>query len=254
MSKINKILTEWKEGDLHSLKWLKERGVGQRLAYKYADELNSLEKVGPGVYKRVAEPINWMGVVRLFQQELNFNIHISSRSALEFEGHSHYIPIRRQKIYLRSYGNNKKLPKWFYSLDIDVEFRYKKSKMFPEDLKFLNKEFDKFQLTLAPRELAILEFIDDSSLSYSLETIENYMNSLLTLRSDVIQNYLELCRSIKVKRVFLYVAEKLNMPWFSKLNLSKINLGSGKRVIVENGEFNKKYNITVDRTHEESPF
>ncbi len=253
MSKINKILTEWREGDLHSLRWLEQRGVGQRLAYKYADELNSLERVGPGVYKRVAEPINWMGAVRLLQQELDFDLHISSKSALELEGHSHYLMMGRERVYLRSYGS-KSLPKWFYSLDLDVEIIYKRSKIFLPDLKFLNREFDKFRLVLSPRELAILEFIDDSSLSNSLETIENYMNSLMTLRSEVLQSYLELCGSVKVKRVFLYIAEKLNMPWFSKLNLSKINLGRGKRVIVKGGEFNKKYNITVDRVGEENPF
>jgi hypothetical protein len=253
MSKINQILTEWRPGDLHSLKWLGERGVGQRLAYKYADELNSLEKIGPGIYKRVGEEISWMGVIRLFQKELRLNLHISSKSALELEGHSHYLAMGSQRISLRTYSD-KILPKWFHSLDVDFEIVYRRSKIFPASLEIREKEFDKFILDVASRELAILEFIDDSSLKNSLEIVANYMNSLTTLRSDVLQKYLELCKSIKVKRVFLYTAEKLNMPWFGSLNLSKIDLGSGKRMVVVGGELSKKYNITVDREEKENPF
>ena len=48
-------------------------------------------------------------------------------------------------------------------------------------------------------------------------------------------------------------AEKINHPWFKKLNLGKIDLGSGKRVVFENGILDKKYNITVpkDESYEE---
>ncbi|MBT6120737.1 hypothetical protein HOH45_04630 [bacterium] len=34
------------------------------------------------------------------------------------------------------------------------------------------------------------------------------------------------------------------MPWFSKLDLEKISLGSGKRQVVEGGRLDKKYQIT----------
>jgi hypothetical protein len=55
---------------------------------------------------------------------------------------------------------------------------------------------------------------------------------------------LERCSSFKVKRVFLYLAEKLELPFFSKLKLDTIDLGSGKLVIVKGGYWNNKYQIT----------
>ena len=58
---------------------------------------------------------------------------------------------------------------------------------------------------------------------------------LTTLRSQLVQNLLEECNSVKVKRLFLFMAEKHEHQWFNELNLEKINLGSGKRVIVEDG-------------------
>ena len=102
--------------------------------------------------------------------------------------------------------------------------------------------------------MAIIELIENFDLSNSLETVANYMESLTTLRSYVLQEVLEECQSLKVKRVFLYVSEKLNLPYFKRLDLNKIDLGSGKRVVVKGGSLDKKYQITVDRTSEENPF
>jgi len=80
------------------------------------------------------------------------------------------------------------------------------------------------------------------------------MNSLGTLRPSVLQAVLEKCKSVKAKRVFLYLAEKLLLKFMEELNLEKISLGSGKRVVVKGGELQKKYLITVDRRVGENPF
>ena len=74
------------------------------------------------------------------------------------------------------------------------------------------------------------------------------------MRSLVLQKILEECQSVKVKRVFLYISEKLDLPYFRKLKFNQLDLGSGKRVVVEGGSLDKKYNITVDRKEEENPF
>ncbi len=55
--------------DIHSLKWMNERGVPQNLAYQYYIK-GSLDKIGPGIYKRKGEQASWMGAVRLLQEEL----------------------------------------------------------------------------------------------------------------------------------------------------------------------------------------
>jgi len=73
------------------------------------------------------------------------------------------------------------------------------------------------------------------------------MENLISIRPNVIQILLESCTSLKVKRMFLHFAEKVNHPWFKKLDLKKIELGSGKRVIFQNGVLDKKYNITVPK-------
>jgi tRNA-binding EMAP/Myf-like protein len=56
---------------------------------------------------------------------------------------------------------------------------------------------------------------------------------------------LENCNSIKVKRLFLFLAESYQHPWLKKINRAKIDLGQGKRVIVKGGKLDSKYQITV---------
>jgi hypothetical protein len=67
-----------------------------------------------------------------------------------------------------------------------------------------------------------------------------------------VQSLLEKCTSVKVKRLFLYLAEKAGHEWFNKLDLNKIDVGSGKRSIVKEGVYIKKYLITVPKELEKN--
>lgn len=46
-------------------------------------------------------------------------------------------------------------------------------------------------------------------------------------------------------RLFLFFSERNELPWLVDLNLHNVNLGSGKRVIVKNGKYNTKYQISI---------
>jgi hypothetical protein len=57
---------------------------------------------------------------------------------------------------------------------------------------------------------------------------------------------LENCSSIKVKRIFLYLAETQKHGWYDFIDQKNIGLGSGKRVINPSGKLDKKYSIVID--------
>ena len=78
------------------------------------------------------------------------------------------------------------------------------------------------------------------------------MEGLVTLRPSLVQTLLETCSSIKAKRLFLFLAEAMNHAWVKRIHLSNVRLGEGKRVIVKNGRFDSKYNITVPRPSPQS--
>ena len=71
------------------------------------------------------------------------------------------------------------------------------------------------------------------------------MENLTTLRPKVIQELLESCQSVKVKRLFLVLAEHVNHPWVKRLNVEKIDLGKGKRVVGKGGYYNPKYQLSL---------
>jgi len=252
MSKINQVLLDWIPGDIHGLAWFAKKGVEQRLAYSYF-ESGILKKIGPGVFARYGDELDWIGVVRFLQDELELPLHVAGRTALELQGHGHYVMKGKKTIYLTSY-ESRSLPSWVKMVMAPLQFVISRSKLLPEEEFLIAYSERNFKIYTASRELAILEFIDNLDLSNSLETVENYMNSLRTLRPKVMQEVLEKCSSIKVKRTFLYLAEKLALPFVKELKFKNISLGQGKRVIVKNGELNKKYQITVDRNYDENPF
>lgn len=80
---------------------------------------------------------------------------------------------------------------------------------------------------------------------YDITDLYYVMEMLSILSPKNVQRLLEECRSVKVKRLFLFMAEKARHAWFEALDLDRIDLGSGKRVIAKGGVYNKKYQITI---------
>ena len=71
------------------------------------------------------------------------------------------------------------------------------------------------------------------------------MQAAATLSPRKVQAILEACRSIKVRRLFLWLAERHGHAWLKRLDLSAIDLGRGKRQLVRDGRLDPKYLITV---------
>jgi hypothetical protein len=68
----------------------------------------------------------------------------------------------------------------------------------------------------------------------------------------VLQALLEACRSVKVKRLFLWAAESAGHEWFKRLAVDRLDLGKGKRSLYRGGRFDPRYRITVPK-QEETP-
>ena len=73
------------------------------------------------------------------------------------------------------------------------------------------------------------------------------MEQLTTLRPEVLQSMLENTDNLKVKRMFLYMAQKAGHYWFEMLDKSKIYLGTSKYQLSKNGVYIPEYKITVPK-------
>ena len=71
------------------------------------------------------------------------------------------------------------------------------------------------------------------------------MEGLANLSPGRLQKLLRDCRSVKVKRLFFYFADRHQHAWLKRLDKEAIDLGQGKRMLVKGGKLDKNYLITV---------
>ena len=102
-----------------------------------------------------------------------------------------------------------------------------------------------FSLEASEPERAIFECLYLSPKHQDLSEVYEILESLVNLRPKVIQTILEQCRSIKVKRLFLYMSEKAGHNWLSYIDTKEIDLGTGDRLIVPGGVYISKFQISV---------
>jgi len=73
------------------------------------------------------------------------------------------------------------------------------------------------------------------------------MEGAVNLRPDLLNSLLKECRNIKVKRLFLWFAQKHRHQWFNLVNVKDVNLGKGKRIVCKGGKLDPEYLITVPK-------
>ena len=138
------------------------------------------------------------------------------------------------------------MPKWFCDADWDKVFEYHQTQLFSDSkIGLMNHEHHGISLTVSSPERAAMEMLYLVPRTQGFDEADKIMNGLLALRPDIVQGLLEACQSIKTKRLFLYLSERNRLTWFTDLKLNEVDLGSGKRVIVKNGKYNAKYQISV---------
>lgn len=224
---------------------LRNLGISKDLKHNYIRH-HWLKSIGYGAVIKIGEEIDWRGGISALQNQLKLLVHIGGKTALDIKGVSHFVRFDMTKILLFA-DKNTNIPKWFQDYEWKVKMEFIRGKIFSNQIGIEQVEVDGIKLNISSVERAIMEllyFIPDQQ---SFEEAKLIMENLISLRPKLIQTLLENCCSIKVKRIFLYLAENLNHPWFRRLNVSKINLGKGKRCIVKNGSFKGKYQITVPR-------
>ncbi|MFO7838614.1 MAG: type IV toxin-antitoxin system AbiEi family antitoxin domain-containing protein [Desulfosalsimonadaceae bacterium] len=246
---LNRLLQVWPHGSVVVTPWLKSQGVSQQLVYEY-EKSGWVRRVGRGAYLRAGEVVEWSGGLNAVQNQLGLPIHVADKTALQLQGYAHFLPLGKGGT-LSLFGlPGTRLPAWFKKCDWGVALRYTTARLFSgtHDIGLTQKDMGSFSIRVSAPERAMMEVLYLVPKEESFEEAGLLMEGLATLRPDVLQRLLQQCRSVKVKRLFLYLAEQSNHSWLEKLDKAGINLGKGKRVIVKGGRLDAKYNITVPRS------
>ncbi len=243
--KINRLLNSQPSKVVYLSSWLTENGFSTQLLNRYKKS-NWLYSIGTGAWMRVGEEPTYEGAIYALQQQRDSSIHFGGKTALSLLGMVHYLELSTQQIIL--FGDSKeKLPSWFTKYDWGVKVNYFSTSFLPAKVGLQTFERGNFSLLLSNSIRGLMECLYLSPKKQDLVECYEIMQGLNNLRPKQVQDLLEQCTSIKVKRLFLYMAEKSNHNWFKFIDVERIDIGKGKRSLIKDGVYISKYGITVPK-------
>lgn len=262
-------MAEQKQGKLNHLQrlpeqvlvdsaWLERHGYSSSLRSQYVKS-GWLYQVAPRVYRRAQEPLSWQQVIVSLQSFMGYPLTVGGRTALEEHGFSHYLGERRE---VHLYGPTKP-PGWLAKLELDIQFIWHNAAtLFPvepidpfgppppsDDMLpgnfMVGPQGLNWPLCLSSPERAFLELLDELPDNESFHQVDVLAEGLVNLSPTRLKLLLAQCRSVKVKRLFFFFADRHRHAWRSRLDPAAFDLGAGKRALVPGGRLSKNYNITV---------
>jgi len=245
--KLNDLLAIWPKGVVAVTPWLRKRGVSRYLANAY-HRSGWVRRIGRGAYARLDDKVAWTGGLHAVQYQLDMPVHLGGKRALERQGYGHFVRFNEGG-FARLFGTpGTRLPAWFKRYDWGVKIEYTMVELFRGKMQsgLTEREVGDFQIRLSAPERAMLELLYDVPDRQSFEEARLLMQGLTTLRPELVRELLEACRSVKAKRLFLFLAEEQGHAWMKDLDVSKVDLGSGKLSVVKGGRLDSKYQMTVE--------
>jgi hypothetical protein len=277
--KLNWLQHNLPDGLVVDAPWLESHGYSRSLRNHYLKK-GWLEPLVRGVYRRPSAPLPgrgkvhdllWEQVVVSLQTLMNKPIAIGGRTALELQGFSHYLtPSGPREVHL--YGNEDP-PSWVCRLRLNTRLVFHNTtKLFrlavgsrpsrrptarltdtpsphiaDSQVGLMRQAWGHWNwpLLMSTPERAILELLEQVPQKETFHQADMLMEGLRNLSPKRLQQLLADCRSIKVKRLFFWFAERHNHAWLKKLDRAAIDLGRGKRMLVRGGKLDTKFNITV---------
>jgi len=248
-SKLNHLLTSQPPGIVFLSSWMTGQGYSHDLQRRYKKS-NWLRSVGTGAFIRSNDKVGYEGAIYALQEQNGFTIHPGGRTALFLLGKAHYLELSAGRVVLFG-SRGEKLPTWFKNYNWGVKVDYHETSILPPDAGLTKLELSNFSIKVSGAARAIMECLHLAPQKQELMECFELMEGLNNLVPKQVQTLLENCQSVKVKRLFLYMAEKADHNWFKHLDLKALDLGKGKRSVVKNGVFIDKYGITVPKELEE---
>ncbi len=244
-SKLNNLLNSYPSGVVLLSSWLRQRGYSLDLLRRYRDS-DWLKSIGNGAMVKKGDEVTYEGAIYALQKQLGLSVHPGGKTALSILGKSHYLEFKKSKVTI--FGNgSERLPKWFTDYDWSVKINYYNSSFLPLDVDFQEVEVKSFKIKVSGPTRALMECLYLSPKKQELFECYELMEGLNNLLPNKVQVLLEKCSSIKVKRLFMYMAEKAGHQWVKYIDLNKVDMGQGNRSIIENGVYISDYRITVPK-------
>jgi hypothetical protein len=268
-SKLKLLEERVPEGLIVTAAWLTQSGYSSSLRSQYLKS-GWLEQPTRGVFRRARGTLRWEQVVISLQTLLEFPVTVGGRTALELQGYAHFLLQEQREVHL--YGQ-KTLPNWVGKLPMPTRLVFHKStRVFRADpaksdfatltqtantdarvnADLIEGGFTRmpwgqwdWPLTLSTPERALLELLDELPAKESFHVVDKLVEGLASLSPRRLQELLENCGNVKVKRLFFFFADRHNPAWLKRIEREKVDLGADDRMLVRGGKFDPVYRITV---------
>lgn len=274
--RINQLDRDLPEGLLVDAAWLSDKGYSTALRSQYVS-VGRLQQPAGRVYRRPRGTLSWQQAVLSLQLLLHHRLVVGGRTALELQGYAHYVSSGRSEVHL--YGPSPP-PTWLSTLPLKERFVYHNSTpLFGKEepapsfptvlggevvnagagaalegaaLRFLPWGQWDWPMVISTPERAILEELNELPDRESFHQVDMLMEGLGDLSAPRLETLLVRCRSVKVKRLFFFFADRHGHAWLKRLDRAAVDLGKGKRMLVKGGRLDAIYEITVPRELDEA--
>lgn len=244
--KINQLLQKLPKGLVLLSHWLAYEGYPYELQQRYRKS-GWLKSIGKGAMVRTGDELLLSGAITALQNQAGANVHVGGRSALEQLGVTHYLQVNAKELTIFAAGQFS-WPIWFTKNKWDFDARLHCTSLFKEEeLGLVDYTDGELNMKISGQARAIMECLSLAPQHFSLIEAKEIMEGLTTIRPAVAQDLLENCKSVKVKRLFLFLAEKAEHSWFKYIDTTKVDLGAGKRSLADDGVLISKYQLVVPR-------
>ncbi|TLD69098.1 hypothetical protein FEM03_19725 [Phragmitibacter flavus] len=189
---------------------LRAIGVSPALASHYVKS-GWLLRLGRGIFMFPQDTLERDACLKFLGTQIP-GLHVAGKTALSWRGVRIQLPARERLVLWADEPG--KLPLWFTQR---FAARYTSSQLFHHTLPKHHgleplPESPDGPLVSVP-ERALLEMLSDVGLRQSIEEARQIMETLRSLRNEVLDVLLEHCTRIKVIRICLQWGEEMNLPW-----------------------------------------
>jgi hypothetical protein len=255
-----KHLQQLPEGLVVTSRFLAGQGYSRQLIAKYAAS-GWLTKVGPNAYRRPGPPLKWEQAVYSLQA-LHLPFYPGGETALALLGRAHQLSLAdRPTVHLYGVG---KLPSWVPAANTKVILHHHHRRIFEEPDPYWTQANPpgntfmtgwepfpygpwEWSLRISSAERAWLEVLADVPTGAGFDEADELASGLRTLRPALMDALIHRCKSVKVRRLALWLGERHHHAWVSKIDRASLDLGSGNRSLAPGGRLIKRYGITVPK-------
>lgn len=258
--KLNNLLSLLGDGWLAPSAWLQPQGYDRRLLAHYVKQ-GWLVSPAHGVFQRAGSTPSWQTAVYSLQHLAKLPLHVGGAHAITQHGMDHYLRMGAARVTL--YGPAR-LPAWVNALGLRETFlRRSDAKLGFAPLSSTLLASPKAQrevgletrpgdrpgcpLVVSMPERAIFELLLEATSNAAVASADSILQGMARLRPELLNHLLRECASVKVKRLFLALAERHDHAWHKHLDLTGVDLGKGNRVLDSGGRLHPIYRISLPK-------